>query len=202
MKFNLPKDWKLAKLGEIGEVVTGSTPSTSRPEYYGSEVPFVTPVDLDRHDPVTRTENSLTRLGAQQARLLPPESVMVCCIGSLGKVGIAGTQIATNQQINSLIFDKSKIFPRYGYHFCKTLKPTMEHIALSTTVAIINKSRFSELPIPIPPLPEQRHIAAILDKADAIRRKHQRAIALCEDFLRSAFLESRGYSSPAPPITC
>ena len=192
MKFNLPKEWKLAKLGELGEVITGSTPSTSKPEYYGSEVPFVTPVDLDRHDPVTEAENALSRLGAQQARLLPLDSVMVCCIGSLGKVGIAGTQVATNQQINSLIFDKSKIFPRYGYHYCKTLKPIMEHMAPSTTVAIVNKSRFSEITIPFPPLPEQRRIAAILDKADAIRRKRRRAIELTEDFLRSAFLEMFG----------
>ncbi|ADE16973.1 restriction modification system DNA specificity domain protein (plasmid) [Nitrosococcus halophilus Nc 4] len=192
MNFNLPQGWKLAKLGEVGEVITGSTPSTSKPEYYGSEVPFVTPVDLDNDDPVTKAQNYLSRSGASQARLLPPDAVMVCCIGSLGKVGIAGIQLATNQQINSLIFDKSKILPRYGYHFCKTLKPILEHMAPSTTVAIVNKSRFSEITIPFPPLPEQRRLAAILDKADAIRRKRQRAIVLTEDFLRSAFLEMFG----------
>ncbi|POC15472.1 type I restriction endonuclease subunit R, partial [Vibrio vulnificus] len=57
---------------------------------------------------------------------------------------------------------------------------------------IVNKTTFSELEIPLPPLEEQKRIAAILDKADAIRQKRKQAIALADEFLRSVFLEMFG----------
>ena len=65
-------------------------------------------------------------------------------------------------------------------------------MAPATTVAIVSKSKFEELQIPLPPLEEQKRIAAILDKADAIRRKRQQAIQLADDFLRSVFLDMFG----------
>jgi type I restriction enzyme S subunit len=77
-------------------------------------------------------------------------------------------------------------------HYCQTLKPLLVHLAPSTTVPIINKSRFQDLQIPLPPLPEQKRIAAILDKADAIRRKRQQAVKLTEELLRSVFLDMFG----------
>jgi type I restriction enzyme S subunit len=192
MKHNMPAHWELKRLRDVSEVVTGTTPSTSNQEYYGGLTPFVTPAELDRDALVVSASNSLSELGCSQVRLIPAESVMVCCIGSLGKVGFAGMQLATNQQINSVIFDKGKVLPRYGFHYCKTLKPLLVKLAPSTTVPIINKGRFQELEIPLPPLDEQRRIAAILDKADAIRRKRQESIRLTEEFLRATFLEMFG----------
>jgi len=160
--------------------------------FFGGEVPFVTPTELKGGIPVTKTPVTLTELGANQVRVIPENSVMVCCIGSLGKIGIAGTRLATNQQINSLVFDEKIVCPRYGFHYCQTLKPLLTHLAPSTTVAIINKGRFQEIQIPLPPLPEQKRIAAILDKADSIRRKRQEAVRLTEELLRSVFLDMFG----------
>jgi type I restriction enzyme S subunit len=177
---------------EVAEVVTGSTPSTIRDDFFGGEIPFVTPTELKGGIPVTKTPVTLTELGAKQVRVIPENSIMVCCIGSLGKVGIAGTRLATNQQINSLVFDEKVVNPRYGFHYCQTLKPLLTHLAPSTTVPIINKGRFQELQIPLPPLPEQKRIAAILDKADSIRRKRQEAVRLTEELLSSVFLDMFG----------
>jgi type I restriction enzyme S subunit len=123
---------------------------------------------------------------------VPKDSVLVCCIGSLGKVGITGREVAFNQQINALVFNEKLVCPRYGYHYCRTLKPLLSHMAPSTTVAIVNKSRFQSLEIPFPPLEEQRRIAAILDKADGVRRKRKEAIRLTEELLKSTFLEMFG----------
>ncbi|ASF47763.1 restriction endonuclease [Methylovulum psychrotolerans] len=117
---------------------------------------------------------------------------MVCCIGSLGKIGIAQRPVATNQQINSIVFDEDKVFPKYGYYACSRLKPVLESLAPATTVAIINKSKFEALEIPLPPLAEQKRIAAILDKADSVRRKRQQAIELADQFLRAVFLDMFG----------
>lgn len=185
-------NWVKVQFKDVAEVITGNTPSTNRPDFYGNEIPFATPGDLDSITPVIKTVNGLTRLGAEQARLIPPNAVMVCCIGSLGKVGIAGTYLVTNQQINSLVFDEKKVFPRYGYHYCRTLTNLLNHIAPSTTVAIVNKSRFSSLELPLPPLNEQKRIAAILDKADALREKRRQAIAKLDTLLQSIFLDMFG----------
>ncbi|WP_082695999.1 restriction endonuclease subunit S [Aquitalea pelogenes] len=180
------------KLGDVAQIVTGSTPSKAREVFWGGSIPFVTPAELDGDEPVSKAAVYVTDLGAVEARVVPVNSIMVCCIGSLGKVGIAGCDLITNQQINTLIFDENKVYFKYGYHFCKTLKPYLDHIAPSTTVAIVNKSRFSEIEIPLPPLEEQKRIAAILDKADSLRRKRAQAIALADDFLRATFLEMFG----------
>jgi type I restriction enzyme, S subunit len=179
--------WSTVKLGSVAEVVTGSTPSKKNDEYYGDKIPFVTPAELNG-DELRTPKVYLSEKGAQVSRILPANSVLVCCIGSLGKVGFARSIVATNQQINSLIFDQEKVYPRYGYHCCKRLKPILEHIAPSTTIAIVNKSRFSELEIPLPPLEEQKRIAAILDRADALRRKRQQAIDLTDQLLAPSFL--------------
>lgn len=192
MNRNGPDHWKLMKFLEVAEVVTGSTPSTKQKEYFGGEVPFVTPTELNGGIPVTKTPVTLTELGAKQVKVIPENSVMICCIGSLGKIGVAGTRLATNQQINSLVFDEKIVCHRYGFHYCQTLKPLLTQLAPTTTVPIINKGRFQELQIPLPPLPEQRRIAAILDKADSIRRKRQEAGRLTEELLRSVFLDMFG----------
>lgn len=192
MRIKLPPTWEVLPIKAVAEVVTGKTPSTKVSEFFGEGIPFVTPPDLDKDEPITKAGASLTALGASQINVVPQSSVLVCCIGSLGKIGFAGSTLATNQQINSIVFDESKVVPRFGFHYCRTLKPMLEKMAPATTVKIVNKGNFQELEIPLPPLPEQRRIAAILDKADAIRCKRQQAIRLTEDFLRSVFLDMFG----------
>ncbi len=192
MKHSLPSGWKMTRLTNVGRVVTGTTPSKKRAEYFDGDVPFVTPSELDKFSPIVETPTALTELGGTKANLLPVGSVLVSCIGSLGKVGIAGVELATNQQINAVVPNAKTTDSRYLFQFCRTLKPVLEHIAPSTTLKIVKKSRFEALPIPLPPLPEQRRIAAILDKANTVRRKRQQTLDLADQFLRSAFLDMFG----------
>jgi type I restriction enzyme S subunit len=192
MRYKPPSSWQKLAFKDAAEVITGSTPSTKEPENYGEYLPFVTPGELDLGEPIIHAETSLSLVGKAKARTVPKDSVLVCCIGSLGKVGITGREVAFNQQINALVFNEKLVCPRYGYHYCRTLKPLLSHMAPSTTVAIVNKSRFQSLEIPLPPLEEQRRIAAILDKADGVRRKCKEAIRLTEELLRSTFLEMFG----------
>jgi len=117
---------------------------------------------------------------------------MVCCIGSLGKIGIAGQTLATNQQINSIEFDLQQVWPRFGYYACQTLKSKLVTMAPATTIAIVSKSKFSNLEIPVPPLPAQRRIAAILDQADALRAKRREALAQLDSLTQSIFMKMFG----------
>ncbi|AHY44758.1 restriction endonuclease subunit S [Pseudomonas aeruginosa] len=184
--------WPLVAIKEVAKVVTGKTPSTVDDQNFGGDIPFVTPAELGLETYVTSAPRTLSAKGASAIKLVPNNAVMVCCIGSLGKMAIAGTPVATNQQINSVIFDENRVDAKYGFYALQLLKPKMEAMAPSTTVAIINKGNFEAMQIPLPPLPEQKRIAAILDKADAIRLKHQQAIQLVDDFLRAVFLDMFG----------
>jgi type I restriction enzyme, S subunit len=159
----LPKGWTNVSLGEAGNIITGNTPSTKQANFYGGNIPFVKPGDMGSLYPIVETEQTLSLAGATQARLLRRGAVLVSCIGNLGKVCIAGVELATNQQINAIEFDNRFVLDRYGFLYCRTLRSWMEKEASATTVSILNKSRFSLAPIPLPPLDEQKRIADRLD---------------------------------------
>ncbi|MGB5038888.1 MAG: restriction endonuclease subunit S, partial [Blastocatellia bacterium] len=119
-------------------------------------------------------------------------------IGSLGKVGISGRTVATNQQINSVEFDQTRVWPRYGVYACRLLKPRLESMAPATTVAIVNKSKFERLEIPVPPLPEQQRIAEVLDRSEALRSKRRAALAQLDTLIQSIFLDMFGDPATNP----
>ena len=184
--------WPMVSIESVAKVITGKTPPKADPNCFGGNIPFITPSELTDSDYLLKPETTLTEKGLATTKLIPKNSILVCCIGSLGKMAIADLPVATNQQINSVIFDDDKIYYRFGFYALKLLKNDLKKIAPSTTVAIINKSRFSELKIQCPPLEEQKRIATILDKADGIHKKREQAIKLADDFLRAKFLEMFG----------
>lgn len=184
-------DWVTAKLKEVAKVVTGKTPQTSNSEYYGGDIPFVSPADLNEGI-LSETKTYLTSSGADQVYRVPENTVLVSCIGNLGKLAITSKEVCFNQQINGLIFDEQKIFPKYGFYFAQTLKPQLEKASSSTTLPIVNKSRFSDLEIKYPPLAEQRRIASILDQADELRQKRQQAIEKLDQLLQATFIDMFG----------
>lgn len=184
--------WNKAQLKDIGNIVTGSTPSKSKPEYFDGNIPFVSPAELGKSIYVDSAKQSLSQKGGEVSRLLPKNAVMVCCIGSLGKTAISSTTVATNQQINSIIVDEAIADPLYVYFFCLTLKPVLENMAPATTVAIVNKTRFSELEIPLPPLAVQKQIAAVLEKADTLRGQCQQMEQELNTLAQSVFLDMFG----------
>lgn len=159
----LPAGWVTCSLADIGQIVTGKTPSTKEPRFYDGEVPFIKPGDLDHSGPVFHTERFLTEAGAAEVPSLPPLSVVVSCIGNLGKVGLTTTKSATNQQINAVI-PEDGINPGFLFHFCKTLKPWLEGESSATTISIVNKSTFSTAPMVLAPHAEQIRIAEKLDE--------------------------------------
>ena len=192
MKLCASSQFPFVCLGDCGEVVTGSTPPKANSDYWGGDIPFVTPAQLGFQPPITTADEYVTSEGADHGRLLPEGAVLVCCIGSLGKTGTAGVPLISNQQINAIIFDPIQVDARYGYHAARSLTPLLEHFAPSTTVKIVKKSAFAEFQIPLPPLAEQKRIAGILDAADALRAKRCAALAQLDSLLQSTFLDMFG----------
>jgi type I restriction enzyme, S subunit len=178
----LPEGWRWVKLGDVCEVVTGSTPPKAESRFYGGIIAWIKPNDLDRAMYVDSSSEYLSDEGAKRARILPAGSVLVSCIGNVGKAAIAAKPLATNQQINSLI-PSEEVDSDYLFFACRFIGSTMRAAASMSLVPIINKSSFSALKIPLPPFPEQKRIAAILKERMA---GVERARAAAEAQLKAA----------------
>ena len=158
--FELPEGWEWCRLGEIQQVVTGSTPTKKNDEYYGNDYPFYKPTDLDAAYYVMDAQDNLSSLGYEEARKLPEKSILVTCIGAtIGKTGLIRREGSCNQQINAIL-PNSNISPEFSYFVCISsfFQNNIIQNASATTLPILNKSKFEELLFPLPPLAEQHRI--------------------------------------------
>ncbi len=189
MSGGLPKGWVCTSIDNLGVITTGNTPSKKDEINFGGIIPFVKPGDLEKGGIITSTQECLSKTGAQFARLLPKNAVMVTCIGNLGKVGIAGDVVATNQQINSIEFIEKNVMPKFGYYRCLMLRDWLVQQASATTLPIVNKNRFSKAPFPLPPLNEQKRIVAKLDaimpRIEAVKERLEKIPAMLKRFRQS-----------------
>lgn len=177
---NLTKEWREEHGGTmdtwlnttvqgLGQVVTGGTPPTKDPANYGPGIAFVKPTDLNQGRHVVRAEATLSAIGAERSRVLPPNSVAMCCIGAtITKTGLIEVESATNQQINAVVSNDGSdpVFIYYLFESTR-FKQQVLYNSSATTLPIINKGRFSRLPISVPLKSEQTEIAMKLDAAMA-----------------------------------
>lgn len=162
----IPKAWTIVRIGELGCIVTGNTPKTSESDSYGGSVPFISPGDIGDHMYVRNSKSTLTERGLVETRVLPKDSVLVVCIGStIGKTGLTTERCATNQQINSIICKDNS--PQYVYYLMTFFRHVIKGMAGTQAVPIINKTDFSSLLVPLPPIEEQRKIANAIFSLDS-----------------------------------
>ncbi|MEK5272492.1 restriction endonuclease subunit S [Aeribacillus sp. FSL K6-8394] len=175
----IPNTWDLKRIGDLGEIVTGSTPNTNVDEYWNGDIPFVSPTDMKGTRYIKNTERTVTYKGAQVGRIIPKNSVMVTCIASIGKLAISSQECITNQQINTIIPYKDYNH-EFLYYAISNQIPYLQTLAGTTAVPIINKKTFSNVSIPVPPINEQRKIAAILSSVDEAIEKTEAIIEQTE----------------------
>jgi len=200
MSESVNSGWKEYKLGEVGVVVTGKTPSSKNPDDFGNDIPFVTPTDYrNYHKEVSFSDRFLSSIGANKLKnkILPPKSVMVTCIGSdMGKVAINTIPVITNQQINSIISDIKMVDPNFLYYKLVESYDVLRSYGLAgTAVPIVNKTDFEGIEILLPPLPEQCAIAGVLssldDKIDLLHRQNKTLEGMAEAVYRHFFIDGR-----------
>ena len=157
--FEIPEFWRWVRVKNIGEIITGGTPAKDNPSFYGQRYPLYKPSDLEQGDNTRLATDMLSEEGFMRVRQLPINSILVSCIGSLGKVGLIKEVGSCNQQINAIIPFKATN-PKFLYFVCTSngFQADLQKRASSTTIQIVNKSRFSEILIPIPPILEQQRI--------------------------------------------
>ena len=166
--------WEQRKLGELGVISTGNTPSTSCPDYYSDAgIPWVTPTDICESTQLV-TDKSLSELGQTVARTVPSNSILCTCIASIGKNAITSTTSGFNQQINALVPDTNLYEPYFLYVQSSLWSETMKRNAAAGTMQIVNKSEFSDLITSIPSKDEQYDIASLFFRFNSLITLHQR----------------------------
>ena len=159
--------WKKTTIGDMGEVITGSTPSTSRRDFYGGDFMLVSPADISDLRFVEKTKTTLTQAGFAECRPVEKNSVLFVCIGStIGKVAQCSQLCATNQQINSLVASPEFVAD-FIYYLLDRESTRIASLAGKQAVPIINKSLFSSVKVTAPVFHEQRRIADCLSSLDS-----------------------------------
>ena len=180
-------EWKECKISDYGTVVTGSTPSTKDVENYEDDgFLWASPADIDGSKFIERTKITLSSKGFNRTRKLPPLSVLVVCIGSIGKIAMAKNEMATNQQINSIVVNPLHSPGFVYYAIISRFRSYLSAVAVQV-VPIISKSTFERLPNSTTSLPEQRKIAALLSLIDE-RIEVQNAIIKEQEALKASLL--------------
>lgn len=170
--------WEQRKLGELGEVVTGSTPSTSHDEYYSDfGIPWVTPTDITENV-VYHTPKKLSEEGQKVGRVVPKDTILVTCIASIGKNTMLGTMGSFNQQINGLVPNLEKHNPYFLFAESALWSEKMKRQAAAGTMQIVSKTEFSELNTMVPKLEEQEKIGTYFRNLDRLITLHQYKLKL------------------------
>ena len=188
MPFDVPEGWVWTIVGEVGEVITGSTPSKDIAEYYGGDIPFYKPTDLDLGINTNSASDTLTIEGYNLSRKLPVGSILVTCIGAtIGKTGLISTEGACNQQINAII-PSSLITSTFLYYSCisEYFQKEIRNHASATTLPILNKNNFTKLLIPLPPLSEQQRIVKDIERWFALIEQIEQSKADLQTTIKQA----------------
>jgi type I restriction enzyme S subunit len=169
-------NWKRRKVSDIGNIITGSTPSTKIPRYWDGPFPFYSPADFKGIVKCSVTYRSLTKAGLETGRILPKNSILFTCIGSIGKMAINSQIGISNQQINALLVNEENNY-KFIYYLLFHFKDRFKNFAPKTTIQIINKTEFGKFEFNLPPLPQQKKIANILSTVDQVIEQTESAIA-------------------------
>lgn len=188
--------WTVERLDNCCHIVSGATPSTVVAEYWDGDIPWVTPKDLSDLGSATisDTPRKLTQegLAACSASLLPAGSVLFSSRAPIGHVALNSVPMATNQGFKSFVPQPDRLHAKYLYWWLRTNKDFLQGLGNGVTFKEVSKAAVSRIEIPLPPLPEQRRIAAILDQADALRAKKSESQGQFDSLARSVFLDMFG----------
>lgn len=154
----IPENWNISKLKNIAKIKTGNTPSKENGEnYYASEgLLWVKPDNLLAFSYIKNTKEFLSDAGKSIARVVPAFTPLVCCIGSIGKFGIANQEVSFNQQINAVLFHPDKINSKYGLYYISCQEEQHWFYSNGNVVKILNTEEQGKILFPLPPLSEQK----------------------------------------------
>lgn len=183
----IPEHWEVVKIKHIAEIITGKTPTLD--SEWGDNMFFITPTDCDLDKKyVSSSLRKLSQNGIKNfdSLVIPKNSILVTCIASIGKVAINLEEVITNQQINSVIPNADLVLPDFIFYQLLATMPFAERYFCGYSILpILNKSEFSNIKIPLPPIEEQKAIADFLDSKckliETFIEKKQKLITLLNE---------------------
>lgn len=193
--INMVKSLEYVLISDFGDIRTGKTPKTENTEYWNGNVPFITPTDIPGFDSkkLLHTERTISEEGvrSQKNTLLPPNSLCVSCIATIGKLCLTSVPSITNQQINSIIVNNN-YNPDYLFYVFRYYLPYLQLIGGGTGsgTPIINKNKFSKLKYPI--FKDKKHqakIANVLSNYDQLIENNNKRIRLLESIAKELYKE-------------
>jgi type I restriction enzyme S subunit len=174
----IPKGWNLVSLKEVTtDLIGGGTPSTSQPEYWDGDIPWMTSANLtDRV--VLHGMRNITEKGLRDSatNIVPKDSLLMSTRVGIGKVGITGIDVAISQDLTGLVADKSKADIEYLYWTILNKSSQLSGLSQGSTVKGLTRDYVKNLKTLLPPLPEQKRVAEILSAVDQAIEKVDEAI--------------------------
>lgn len=165
--WQIPVHWRWKRMSDVASIVGGGTPRTDRPEYFGGNIPWITPADLSNYElkMISHGRRSITEAGLANsgAQLLPAGTVLFSSRAPIGYVAIALNPVTTNQGFKSFVLCEDLI-PDFVYYYLLRAKNLVISLASGTTFLEISGKKAAQIPIPLPPLPEQRRIVEEIEK--------------------------------------
>ena len=192
----IPEDWKVVKLNKIANLVTGNTPSKSDDSKYYAEdgLMWVKPDNLNEFRYINKTSEYLNDEGKKISKVVPPFTPLVCCIGTIGKIGVSEHNVAFNQQINAVIFNKQIYNWKFGMFYLMSQESQHWYYANGNVVKILNGENQGKLNMLLPNLNEQIRIANYLDnkclKIDQTIEKEKQLIEKLKEYKQSVITEA------------
>ena len=186
----VPDGWQMVRLGDVAEVVGGSTPSRTQGEYWGGDIPWLVPSELTglsgRYLMATRELITATGMKAAGLRAIPARSVLLTSRATIGATAINTIPVTTNQGFQNLV-GNDRTDGLWLYYCASSMRNELRKRGSGSTFREVSRDSVCSLPILLPPLPEQRAIAAILDTIEEAIERTEAVIAATER-LRDALL--------------
>lgn len=185
--------WKTFKLEEVAEIIGGGTPSTDNSDYWGGEIPWLTPRDLSTNEErfVQHGERNITQSGLKNssAKLLPKGTILLTTRAPIGYLAIASNPICTNQGFKSLIPNSKVVDNLFLYYLLKNNVEYLKSVGVGTTFAEISGGVLRQIRFDFPELSVQRQIAEILSALDDKIELNRQTNATLEAIAQAIFKE-------------
>lgn len=199
-------EWKEYRLGDIGTIIGGATPSTKVSENYGGEIPWITPNDLSNHNDrfISRGERNISDIGLNScsAQMMPKNTVLFSSRAPIGYVAIAFNPLCTNQGFKSVVPNDKIVYSLFLYYLLKYYTPSIKELGSGTTFPEVSANVMRNVIVNLPPLGEQKKIAAILsaldDKIETNRRINRRLEELAQALFKSWFINFEPFGGKMP----
>jgi len=170
-KFGVTSKFEIVKLGDICNIYNGSTPSRTESKYWNNgNIPWFTIDDIRAQGRIIRqTIQHITTVGFENTsvKLLPKETILICCTASVGEYAFTEIELTTNQQFNGLVVKdeyKDTVLPKYLFYISASFKDELFRLSGETSIKFVSVGSLKTMPIPLPPIEIQLEIIEEIER--------------------------------------